>query len=85
MHTFKRQKVTQDSYLIKLIHYIHFNPVQAGMVEYPADWTFSSYASIISTKHTLLKRSEVLLLFGDRKDFITFHQNNPELNNIKFE
>lgn len=33
-----------DKYLATLIHYIHMNPVRAGLVARPQDWPWSSYA-----------------------------------------
>ena len=32
-----------DQYLAGLIHYIHMNPVRAGIVKSPGDWPWSSY------------------------------------------
>ncbi len=32
-----------DRYLSTLIHYIHMNPVRAGLVSHPGDWPWSSY------------------------------------------
>ncbi len=31
MHTFKRKLITDDGYFRKLVHYIHYNPVKAGL------------------------------------------------------
>jgi REP element-mobilizing transposase RayT len=33
-----------DSYLVTLIHYIHLNPVRAGLVRHPSQWPWSSYS-----------------------------------------
>jgi REP element-mobilizing transposase RayT len=35
--------VDTEEYLLHLSHYIHLNPVKAGLVERPEDWEFSSY------------------------------------------
>jgi len=32
-----------DRYLLALIHYIHMNPVRAGLVSSPGDWPWSSF------------------------------------------
>jgi len=34
-----------DRYLAGLVHYIHVNPVRAGLVVLPQDWPWSSFAS----------------------------------------
>jgi putative transposase len=35
--------VADTNYLFHLLHYIHFNPVKAGLVRQPEEWEFSSY------------------------------------------
>jgi putative transposase len=35
MHTFKRKRVTEKTYLLKLVHYIHYNPVESGLCVKP--------------------------------------------------
>ena len=34
--------VTSESMLMEKVHYIHQNPVKAGLVEYPDDYLYSS-------------------------------------------
>ncbi len=38
-----------DRYLAALIHYIHMNPVRAGLVARPQDWPWSSYDPLNDT------------------------------------
>lgn len=40
---FKNVLVDNDSQLLHLTRYIHLNPVSAGLVEQPEDWSASSY------------------------------------------
>lgn len=40
---FVSQPVTTVSYFLRVLRYIHQNPVEAGMVEHPGDYSFSSY------------------------------------------
>jgi putative transposase len=40
---FKSCLVQQETYLLQLYRYIELNPVRAGMVDDPADYTWSSY------------------------------------------
>ncbi len=46
-HVFERRHrallVTDDEYLLGLVRYIHLNPVDAGLVEDPADYPWSSH------------------------------------------
>ena len=60
MKNFKRKKITDEKYLRKIVHYIHYNPVESALCEKPEDWRFSSYKAIISEKQTMLEKAEVL-------------------------
>lgn len=73
MRAFKRKEIKDETYLKKLIHYIHFNPVNAGLCQGPMDWKHSSYKSLISKYPTLLNRQEVLNYFDTVENFIFFH------------
>jgi REP element-mobilizing transposase RayT len=75
MKNFKRIKIEEEYYLKKLVHYIHFNPVEAILCVKPDDWKFSSYQSLISTGKSLLNREEVISWFDDLENFKYIHQN----------
>ncbi len=77
MHTFKRKRITDEKYLCKLVHYIHYNPVEAGFCSNPEDYKFSSFNSILSSSPTLINRNEVIEWFGDKKNFIYCHRYPP--------
>jgi putative transposase len=70
---FRRKRIHDENYFIKVVNYIHFNPVTHGFVDKPADWRFSSYNAIVSTKKTMLKRDEVLEWFGGLANFMYCH------------
>ncbi len=40
---YKAIQCLNDRYLMGLIHYIHMNPVRAGLVSSPSDWPWSSF------------------------------------------
>ena len=44
---YQRIHIKDDSYLLVLSRYIHFNPIKAGLVNQPQDWEFSSYRIFI--------------------------------------
>ena len=83
MKNFKRKQITDLRYLLKVIHYIHFNPVEAGLANKPVDWENSSYKSLISDKATLLLRNELMDLFNDKENFEYVHSNPPKLTGIE--
>ena len=86
--TFERKLVSSESYFQQLIFYIHNNPVHHGFVEKMSLYPWSSYETIISNKPTRLKRSDVIALYGDVENFIFYHnqqQNLNEINNLIIE
>jgi len=42
-HKFKRLEVSEPAYFLKLVHYIHLNPVEAGLCKEAGQWKYSSY------------------------------------------
>lgn len=73
---FKRERITDLNYLRNVIVYIHLNPVKHSFTQYYNTYLYSSFQSLISSKETLLKRENVLELFGDVQNFIFVHQEN---------
>ncbi len=80
MHPYKRKHIHDESYLMRLIHYIHFNPVEAGLCIELDEWEFSSYGDILSGETTQLKREKVLEWFEGKEDFIQYHKREPEID-----
>jgi putative transposase len=74
MHPFKRKQVTDITYLRKLIHYIHYNPVNHGFCNAAYNWKHSSYSVIISGTKTTLEREEVIGYFEELENFMYCHQ-----------
>ena len=80
--TFERKLVSSDSYFQQLIFYIHNNPVHHGFVKQMSLYPWSSCETVISEKPTKLKRNEVVELFGDRENFIFYHNQQQNFNEI---
>ena len=76
---FKRKEIDSEKYLYKLIHYIHYNPVEAGLSKDLLGWKYSSYPTIISTRPTFIKRQEVLQLYDGLENFLFTHSKPSEL------
>ncbi len=79
---FQRKLVSSERYFQKLIFYIHNNPVHHGFVKQMSLYPWSSYESTVSEKPTLLKRNEVFGLYGTKEDFIDFHRQEQNTNEI---
>lgn len=58
---FQATWVDKDEYLLHLSRYIHMNPVAAGLVARPEDWTFSSYRDYLGLRQGTLPASEAIL------------------------
>ncbi|MBU2592594.1 transposase [Patescibacteria group bacterium] len=48
---FKSILVQKELYHVHLSKYIHLNPVRAGLVKYPQDYSYSSYPEIINKRN----------------------------------
>ena len=71
---FERKIVNTEKYFLKLVHYIHHNPVQHGFASNIEDWEFSSYNEIVGNKSGFVSISEVIEAFGDIENFKEVHQ-----------
>lgn len=80
---FKRKEILDEIYFRKLVHYIHHNPVEAGLCEKPKEWVYSSYNALVSQKPTLLNRLEVLKYFDTVENFKYVHSHPPQLTGIE--
>ena len=47
---YKSMLVQKEGYLLELTRYLVLNPVRAGMVRQPEDWTWSSYKAMIGVE-----------------------------------
>lgn len=60
---YKAKEVTDDRYMIELCHYVHKNPVEAGIVKHINDYPWSShFAYINKSKWPWLETQHVLSL-----------------------
>jgi putative transposase len=72
---FKRKLVESEEYFKQLVLYIHNNPVNQGICEYPHEYQWSSYISYIEEADTQIKidRETVLELFDSLENFKACH------------
>jgi hypothetical protein len=66
---FKAILVDRDAYLLELSRYIVLNPVRAGMVKTPGDWSWSSYRASVGLEPVApwLAVDGVLSFFAKRR------------------
>lgn len=76
---FKAKFVDKECYLLHLSRYIHLNPVAAGLVPSPAEWSFSSYRDYVGLRNgTLPKPDIVLAQFASSADYRHFVEGDNE-------
>ncbi len=76
LYSYKRILVDDENYLLSLITYIHRNPIHHGLTNDYSSWKYSSYSMVLSKEPTMIKRDEVIELFGSLEEFNTFHQDS---------
>ena len=65
---YKALLIDADNYLLELVRYIHNNPVRAGMVKLPEQYTWSSHSGYLGNVHiSWLTTDWVLSQFGKEK------------------
>jgi REP element-mobilizing transposase RayT len=84
LNRFKRKLISDKKYLMKLIHYIHFNPVMANLCKDLSEWKYSSYNAIVTNSNTLILRKQVIELFESRNNFIYCHKEQPMISGIEY-
>jgi REP element-mobilizing transposase RayT len=73
-HT-KSKQIKSEKHLIALLHYIHQNPLHAGMVTKLEDWKYSSYRTYIKpVRSSILLDKCLLRTFRNVNEFIE-HSN----------
>jgi REP element-mobilizing transposase RayT len=62
---YKAHFVENENYLYQLVAYIHLNPVSAGLVDDPSEYSWSGHSEILDKKKQgLVDSDETLLMFG---------------------
>lgn len=75
---FKRILIDQESYLSRVIVYIHLNPIKHTLAHNLNEWRYSSFASYMTDRPTKISRELGLEWFGGRSEFLKIHENSRE-------
>ncbi|MCB0200803.1 MAG: hypothetical protein KDI03_12105 [Anaerolineae bacterium] len=79
---FKRILVNSDRYYVALVRYIHRNPQKHGLIADFRNWSWSSYAIVLSDQVTRIPRAEVLAWFDGRENFVVLHQSDLDEHSL---
>ncbi|PWN63058.1 transposase [Chryseobacterium phosphatilyticum] len=86
LNAVKRKKISDEKYLLKVLHYVHNNPVNHGFVNKIDQWKNSSYNSYLNPeKESKLNRKEIMLYFDSVEVFKNYHQSTIEYDFLSFE
>ncbi|MFA6923810.1 MAG: hypothetical protein WC223_06090 [Bacteroidales bacterium] len=77
----QRNRVKDESYLIKLIAYIHLNPLKHQFTNDFRNYPFSSYKAYTTNKKTDIKKDFIMEIFGNVENFEYWHN----LKKISYE
>lgn len=78
---FVSQPVATVGYFLRVLRYIHNNPVAAGMVQSPADYMYSSYCDYFGSRKTTLCRVHTEYALRLRPlDWLLAWHSQPERN-----
>ena len=73
---FKRKRIENDEYLTQLVAYVHLNQVKHGFTDDFINYRYSSYKAYVSEKPTNVSCDYVMSLFGDKDNFMCWHNIN---------
>ena len=74
--SFQRKEIDNMDYLVKVICYIHNNPVDHGFTSRRENWKYSSFNATMRGGKTNVLRDDVLEMFGGRDNFVYLHEKN---------
>ncbi len=78
---FRRIEIAEESHLMQIVRYIHYNPEKHSFSNNFTNYPYSSYRHLINGKSKLLDTKTVLQWFGSKEDFIAYHTERPaEIN-----
>ncbi|MBN2087962.1 transposase, partial [candidate division KSB1 bacterium] len=75
--------------LLHLSRYIHLNPVKAGFVRKPEEWSYSSYREYVGSRNGSLPTAKIIMeQFSDAeayKEFVMDYINEMDLGDLTLE
>jgi putative transposase len=82
---FKRLEVTSTRQLANLVNYIHTNPQKHKIADDFRHYPWSSYERILKDRPSKLNKEEVLQWFSNKENYINYHNQTIDLDELKHE
>jgi len=76
---YKSEPISDDSYLLSAVRYVHQNPVKAKTVTTVGEYKWSSYGAYLNDKESLVETKLVLDILQGREAYKQFMQEKEEL------
>jgi REP element-mobilizing transposase RayT len=76
---FKRELISDKSYLLNAIIYVHRNPVHHGFCREFLQWEYSSYGDVFNERNGLVDANKSFEMFGGKSSWIRQHQESLAL------
>ena len=82
----KNKEITNERHLMHLIRYIHYNPVQSGIVTKAEAWEFSDYSDWIGIRKNKLFNNHLMKqYFSNHKNYKKFFDDYEDSQKITNE
>ncbi len=75
---FRRKLITDETYLLNTLYYIHHNPVHHGFTDILTDYPWTSYGAYLSDEPSIIRHDIAMSFFSNTTDFVDFHRRPPE-------
>lgn len=70
---FKSEPIENEGSFLRVLRYVHLNPVKAGMVHHPGEYPYSSYNSYMNANRNTFVDTSPALRLVNRQQFAEFH------------
>lgn len=80
--SFRRDAITSDEDLVKLLCYVHNNPVTHGFAIRREEWSYSSYHSLVSKTNGIVNKENVVRLFETLEKYKSLHEQYEHLDSF---
>lgn len=77
--SFRRKKITNNTYFTKVIQYIHPNPIHHSYVKNFHEWKWNSFSEILQEEPSVVKSEEIINWSGTKEAYQSFHQRHIDV------
>ena len=75
--------IADNNYFMQAVYYIHSNPIHHKLTADFKNYKWSSYNLILEKRDSVLKKAELLSIFGGVENYIDVHKDLFQINQEK--